>query len=52
MYLGKTIVFVMHWHCTENEPCHVIMVLFVLRKSILQTRVRNHPMGLYVMSSG
>ena len=25
------------------EPCHEIMVLFVLRKLILQTRMRNHP---------
>ena len=26
------------------EPAHEIMVLFVLRKLILQTRMRSHPM--------
>ena len=30
------------------EPAHEIMVLFVLRKLILQTRMRSHPMGLDV----
>ena len=30
------------------EPCHEITVLFVLRKFILQTRMRSHPMGLDV----
>ena len=30
---------------TENEPCHEIMALFVLRKLILQTRMRSHPVG-------
>ena len=29
-----------------NEPAHEIMVLFVLRKLTLQTRLPNHPMGL------
>ena len=28
------------------EPAHEIMVLFVLRKLILQTRMRSHPVGL------
>ena len=28
-----------------NEPSHEIMALFVLRKLILQTRMRSHPMG-------
>ena len=28
------------------EPCHEIMVLFVLLKLILQTRMRSHPVGL------
>ena len=28
-----------------NEPAHEIMALFVLRKLILQTRMRNHPVG-------
>ena len=28
------------------EPCHAIMALFVLRKLILQTRMRSHPEGL------
>ena len=27
------------------EPCHEIMALFVLRKLILQTRMRSHPGG-------
>ena len=31
-----------------NEPAHEIMVLFVLRKLILQTRMRSHPTGLDV----
>ena len=30
------------------EPCHEIMVLFVLRKLILQTGMRRHPVWLYV----
>ena len=33
---------------TINEPCHDIMALFVLRKLILQTRMRSHPVGLDV----
>ena len=32
----------------KNEPCHVIMVLFILRKFILQTCMRSHPVGLDV----
>ena len=28
------------------EPCHEIMVLFVLSKLILQMRMRSHPVGL------
>ena len=32
----------------SNEPSHEIMVLFVLRKLILQTRVRSHPLRLDV----
>ena len=31
-----------------NEPCHEIMVLFVLRKLILQAHMCSHPMGLDV----
>ena len=30
------------------ESCHEIMVLFVLRKLILQTRMRSNPVALYV----
>ena len=30
------------------EPCHEMMALFVLRKLILQTRMRSHPVGLDV----
>ena len=33
---------------TLIEPSHEIMVLFVLRKSIIQTRVHSHPVGLDV----
>ena len=32
----------------SNEPAHEIMALFILRKHILQTRMRNHPVGLDV----
>ena len=31
------------------EPSHEIMALFVLRKDILQTRMRSHPVGLDVL---
>ena len=31
-----------------NESVHEIMVLFVLRKFILQTRMRSYPVGLDV----
>ena len=31
-----------------SEPSHEIMVRFVLRKLFLQTRMRSHPVGLYV----
>ena len=30
------------------EPAHEIMILFVLRKLILETRIRRHPVGLKV----
>ena len=33
---------------TLIEPSHEIMALFVLRKLILQTRMRSHPVGLDV----
>ena len=33
---------------TKNEPAHEIMALFVLRKLILQTHMRSHPLGLDV----
>ena len=36
-----------HWN-TTNEPCREIMVLFVLRKLILQTCMRSHPVGLEI----
>ena len=32
----------------KNEPSHEIMVHFVLRKLILQTHMRSHPVGLDV----
>ena len=31
-----------------KEPCHEIMVLFILHKFILQTCMRSHPVGLDV----
>ena len=34
--------------CETFEQSHEIMVLFVLRKFILQTRMRSHPVGLDV----
>ena len=34
--------------CMEIEPAHEIMVLFVLRKLILQMHMRSHPVGLDV----
>ena len=38
-----------HQRChLPNEPCYEIMVLFVLRKLILQTCMRSHPVGLDV----
>ena len=42
---GKTF-FCGDW--SWNEPAHEIMVLFVLRKLILQTGMRSHPVGLDV----
>ena len=35
-------------HCRKFEPSHQIMPLFVLRKLILPTRMRSHPVGLIV----
>ena len=32
----------------QNEAAHAIMLLFVLRKLILHTRMRSHPVGLDV----
>ena len=42
-----------HWRerwYTKYKPSHEIMVLFVLCKLILQTRMRSHPVGLDVWS--
>ena len=36
-------------HDWSNEPSHEIMTLFVLRKLILQTRMRGHTAGLDVL---
>ena len=33
----------------ENDPAHEIIVLFALRKLILQTQMRSHPVGLDVL---
>ena len=35
-------------HTTKIEPAHHIMAGFVLRKLILQTHMRSHPVGLDV----
>ena len=32
----------------QFQPAHEIMALIVLRKPILQTRMRSHPVGLYI----
>ena len=37
-----------HFLNLTNEPSHEIMELFVLRKLIVQTRMRSHPVGLDV----
>ena len=41
-------VIIMMHSTKRNEPCHEIMVLFALRKLIIQTRMRSHPVGLDV----
>ena len=35
-------------HVSAFEPCHEIMALFVIRKLILQMRMRSHPEELDV----
>ena len=41
--------FLLHYYSTiPFEPTHEIMALFILRKPILQTRMRSHPVGLDV----
>ena len=40
----KTMTWILH--SSWNEPCHEIMVLFVLHKLILQMCMRSHPVGL------
>ena len=42
------IAICLYWLQTENEPAHEIMALSVLRKIILQTRMRSHSLGLDV----
>ena len=44
--LAIQLVVVIHY--LTYEPSHEIMVLFVLRKLIVQTRMRSHPVGLDV----
>ena len=39
---------IQHQRINAFEPCHEIMVLFVLHKLILQTRMRSQPVGLDV----
>ena len=38
-------------HCI-NEPAHEIMALFILRKLILQMRIRSHPVGVRCLIFG
>ena len=45
----QILVFACAWTNRESkkfEPSYEIMALFVLRKLILQTRMRSHPVGL------
>ena len=42
----KILVMVKWKWSLKNEPAHEIMVLFVLRKIILQMRMRSQPVGL------
>ena len=38
------LTFILQPH-KQNEPAHGIMVLFVLYKLVLLTRIRSHPLG-------
>ena len=47
--LAKKIMDLIMSSSRENtEPAHEIMAIFVLRKLILKTRMRSHPVGLDV----
>ena len=43
-----TVEYSAHNHQLINEPSHEIMVLFILRKLILQMRMRSQAVGLDV----
>ena len=43
-----TVEYSAHHHQLINEPSHEIMVLFILRKLILQMRMRSQAVGLDV----
>ena len=49
-WLMKGVEVPVEWHSKYkvNEPCHEIMVLFVLRKLILRMCMCSHPVRLYV----
>ena len=48
MYTNFMFTSLAHWNRITFEPSLEIMALFVLRKLILQTHMRSHPVGLDV----
>ena len=49
-YLVPICKSVFIWYLHTFEPSHEIVVLFILRKLLPQTRMRSHPVGLDVWS--
>ena len=47
-YVVVFLVFFFFFFFLPFEPSHEVIALFVLRKLILQTRMRSHPVGLGV----
>ena len=45
-HMGMPSVFSKYRKKTKHEPAHEILVLFILHKLILQTRMCSHPVGL------
>ena len=48
VFAGRTLILLVLSWCGSNESSHEIMALFILRKFILQTCMRSHPVGLDV----